>query len=156
MPTANKPAWTIPVADGPIGVLADRVTAATIAAVAIWLTARLLAVVPDARGHGTHEQLGMEPCGWPLVYGVPCPTCGCTTAASQLVHGDIVGAFVTQPFGAAVAMLGVALGVHAIACLCRGRSFADLLVRLPFWRLVSGMLLLLMASWGYKYLVWQG
>jgi hypothetical protein len=39
--------------------------------------------------------------------------------------------------------------------LLRGRSFVDLLVRFSFWRWIGGGLLLLLASWGYKYLTWN-
>ena len=124
-----------------------------VAATAAW---KLGGVAPDARGHGTHEQLGMAACEWPRVYDMPCPTCGCTTAATQVVHGDLVGAFVTQPFGAALALLGLLAGVHALSCLLRGRSFVDVLVRLPFWWIFGGMFALLWAAWGYKCLVWEG
>ncbi|HEB53702.1 MAG TPA: DUF2752 domain-containing protein [bacterium] len=153
-PPKNR--WTIPVADGPVGVVADRITAAAVGGVAVFLSVALIGADPDARGHGTHEQFGMDPCGWPLVYGIPCPTCGCTTAATQVVHGDLVGAFVTQPFGAVFALLGMLAGAHAILCLVRGRSFVDVLVRVPFWKIVFWMFVLLLASWGYKYLVWEG
>ncbi|MFN3241721.1 MAG: DUF2752 domain-containing protein [Planctomycetota bacterium] len=155
MPVAPKPAWTIPVADGPVSVVTDRITAAVVAGVAIVMTWKLGGVPPDPRGHGTHEAFGMAECGWPKVYGIPCPTCGCTTAACQVVHGDLVGAFVTQPFGAAIALFGLVAGVHALLCLLRGRSFVDALVRLPFWKIVAAMFLLLWAAWGYKYLVWE-
>jgi hypothetical protein len=112
-------------------------------------------VHPDARGIGTHEQLGLEPCGWPVAYGIPCPTCGCTTAACHLVHGHIVDAFVAQPFGAVFMLASVLLGMHAVVCLVRRWSFADLLVRLPVWRLLGLGFLLLLASWGYLCLTFQ-
>lgn len=134
----------------------DRLVAGAIAVAAAALTILLARAVPDARGHGTHEQLGLPICGWPLHYGVPCPTCGCTTAACQLVHGDLVGAFVTQPFGAALMVAALLAGLHAAACLVRGRSFVDALVRLPFWRLIAGAFVLLLVAWGYKWLAWQG
>jgi len=156
MPAAKKAAWTIPVSEGPVSAVADRITSSVVAGVAIVMTWKLGSVQPDGRGHGTHEQFGMAPCGWPEVYGIPCPTCGCTTAATQVVHGDLIGAVVTQPFGAAIAMLGLLAGAHALYCLIRGRSFVDALVRLPFWRIVAAMFLLLWAAWGYKYLVWEG
>ncbi|MGC6487130.1 MAG: DUF2752 domain-containing protein [Planctomycetota bacterium] len=156
MNPAPRAAWTIPLADGPISAWADRLTAGVVATAAVALTYKLAGVGPDPRGHGTHEQFGMPPCGWPEVYGVPCPTCGCTTASAQLVHGDVIGAFVTQPFGAAVAALGLLAGAHALQCLARGRSFVDALVRLPFWGLTAGMFALFWAAWGYKYLTWEG
>ena len=147
--------WTIPVADGPLTPWTDRTLAAVVAIAASIGYGALRRVQPDPRGHGTHEAFGMEACSWPVVYGAPCPTCGCTTAACLLVHGRIVDAFVTQPFGAAFAALGLLAGAHAMLCLLRGRSFADVIVRWPFWRVVGGGALLLLASWGYTWLTWQ-
>lgn len=146
--------WTIPLAEGPIAPWADRAFAAVVAVAASVCFGALVRIQPDPRGHGTHEQLGLDVCGWPIVYGIPCPTCGCTTAACLLVHGRILDAFVTQPFGAAVAAVGLLVGVHATLCLLRGRSFADLVVRWPFWRFVGGGFLLLLASWAYTWWTW--
>ncbi|HEX6813712.1 MAG TPA: DUF2752 domain-containing protein [Planctomycetota bacterium] len=153
-PTARIP-FLIPLEDGPVAPFVDRLAAVLAAAAAVAGFVTLWCVDPDVRGHGTHEQFGMDACGWPIVYGIPCPTCGCTTAACHLVHGHVLQAFVTQPFGMLAAVAGLLLGAHALWCLVRRRSFADLLVRLPFWRLVLVGAALLLLSWGYKYLVWQ-
>jgi len=155
MTAAPRAAWTIPVTESPVSVVIDKAAASVVAGTAAVMAWKLGGVSPDGRGHGTHEQFGMAPCGWPDAYGIPCPTCGCTTAATHIVHGDLVGAFVTQPFGAAVALLGLIAGLHGFACLARGRSFVDALVRLPFWWVVAGMFALFWAAWGYKYLVWE-
>ena len=64
-------------------------------------------VPPDPRGFGTHELLGMEPCGWADSGGIPCPTCGVTTAACHLVHLSPIKAVATHPFGAALAGFGI-------------------------------------------------
>ena len=152
--SARSP-FLIPLEDGPVTAFVDRVAAVLTAGAAVAGVVMLWRVDPDARGHGTHEQFGMDPCGWPLAYGIPCPTCGCTTAACHLVHGHLLQAFVTQPFGALAAGAGVLLGVHAVLCLARRRSFADLMVRLPFWRIVGAAFALLLLAWGYKCLVWQ-
>lgn len=156
MAAPPRASWTIPLAEGPVSATADRMVALVVAVVAAVFTAGLLSVSPDGKGHGTHEKFGMDKCGWPDAYGMPCPTCGCTTAATELVHGNLVGAFLTQPFGAAVALIGLIAGIHAWACLLRGRSFADALVRLPFWTIAFGLVVLLFASWGYKCLIWAG
>jgi len=154
-PLAAAPSRTIPVADGPIAPWADRAWAiATVAAASIAFAA-LARVQPDPRGHGTHEQLGLDACGWPLAYGIPCPACGCTTAACLLVHGRVVAAFATQPFGAAFAAVGLLVGAHAALCLLRGRSFADLALRWPIWRVTGYGLLLMLAAWGYTCARWQ-
>ena len=155
VPGTDTP-WTIPVGDGPIAPWADRVFAAAVAVAASIAFATLARIAPDPRGHGTHEQLGLDAWGWPRSYGIPCPTCGCTTAACLLVHGRVLDAFVTQPFGAAFAAVGTLVGVHATLCLLRGRSFADVIVRWPFWRIVLGGFVLLLLSWGYTWFPWKG
>ena len=50
MTAAGKAPWTIPVADGPVSVVADRVTAAVVAVAAGAVTYKLGSVAPDARG----------------------------------------------------------------------------------------------------------
>jgi hypothetical protein len=106
---------------------------------------------PDARGHGTHEQLGLPPCGWAL-QGYPCPTCGATTAACYVVHGNLLRALLAHPFGAVVAVLGLLAALFALYCLCWRQSFLDVVSRLPYGLvfLLGGALLL--GSWLYKYL----
>lgn len=141
---------TVPVSDGPVAPWVDRAVAATVVAVAVGITIALARATPDPRGIGTHEQLGLEACGWPMHYGFPCPTCGCTTAACCVVHGRLIDAFVVQPFGATVALVGLMLAVHALRCLVRGRSFVDLLVVVPYGRVLLGGFVLLAAAWGYK------
>ncbi len=156
--TATQPSrspWTIPIAEGPVAAWLDRTIAGAVALAASLCVGALAPLQPDARGHGTHEQLGWDACGWPIQYGIPCPTCGCTTAACLLVHGRVFAALAAQPFGAVLAAFGLVLGVHGALCLLRGRSFVDLLVRLPFWRLLGGAFVLMLLAWGYKYLMWE-
>lgn len=143
---------TIPLADGPRPAWLDRTIAGTVllaAASCTWLLAR---ATPDPRGYDTHIQLGLPPCGWPRTYGIPCPTCGVTTAACLLVHGRILAALATQPFGALLALAGLALGGAALYCLLRRRAFLDLLRQLPLGRLGIAAVLLLLGSWLLKYL----
>ena len=134
---------------------ADRTAALLFVVVTAVCLVGLWRTDADGKGYDTHVQLGMAPCSWPVLYGVPCPTCGCTTAASHVVHGHVIDGFVTQPFGAAVAIVGSLLGLHGLFCLLFRRSFADLLVRVKFPPILFAGLLLLLASWYYKYLVFQ-
>jgi hypothetical protein len=128
---APRQPFTIPLADGPVAPAADRAVAALVVGIAVAAVAALAGVDPDPRGFDTHVQLGMTPCGWPLHYGMPCPTCGCTTAACLVVHGRWLGA-------------------HAAFCLLRRRSFVDLAVRVPLWKVTFFGVVLLLAAWGYK------
>lgn len=154
LPARRQP-FTIPLDQGPVSPATDRAFAVLALTAAIVAVVVLLPLAPDERGFDTHVQLGMERCGWPRTYGIPCPACGCTTAACLVVHGRLLTAFVTQPFGAALAVSGLLLGAHGLYCLLRGRSFVDLLVRLPFWTVLFCALLLLLAAWAYKCAVFQ-
>ncbi|MCY2957629.1 MAG: DUF2752 domain-containing protein [Planctomycetota bacterium] len=143
---------TIPVSDGPQRPWLDRLVAATVSLAAVLCTTMLASVTPDPRGYDTHVKLGMVRCSWPMHYGLPCPTCGATTAACHVVHGNLVQALIVQPFGAALAIAGMLFGLLAIWCLLRSRSFFDVCRQLPGARLVVGGTALLLLSWLYKYL----
>lgn len=145
--------FTIPLADGPVAPVIDRAIAAVVVAAGTAAVVVLSAIEPSPTGYDTHVQLGWARCGWPVTMGMPCPTCGCTTAACLLVHGRPWQALQTQPFGALLALAGLLLAVHALACLLRGRSFVDLAVRLPLARILLVAFAALLASWGYKCMI---
>ena len=65
---------------------------------------------PDARGYGTHTQLGFPSCAFLSFTGLPCPGCGLTTAFAHAVRGDWLLAGVANP-------LGLALFVVVCACI---------------------------------------
>lgn len=64
---------------------------------------------PDARGYGTHAQLGLPPCGFLLLTGAPCPGCGLTTAFAYAIRGEWMLAVDANPFG---------LLLFALVCGC--------------------------------------
>jgi hypothetical protein len=115
----------------------------------------LLGAEPDARGHGTHEQLGMAPCAFPARFGLPCPTCGVTTAAAWAARLDLVSAYRTQIFGATLFLLFELLSARAILALIRRR---DLVVPHPASRTGRGIFLalvaLLLVAWWVKARTW--
>jgi hypothetical protein len=94
------------------------------AALAVWTT-------PDPRGYGTHEQLGLGVCQFRDWLGAPCPTCGVTTSASHLAHGELRAAWMTQP-------LGVLLGASAVAGVPLTLVFQSRRVDLGQWFLRYG------------------
>jgi hypothetical protein len=69
-----------------------------------------LALRPNPAGQGTHTQLGIPPCGIYAATGIPCPSCGMTTAFAHAVRGQLFSALHVQPMGAVLA-LGCAAGV---------------------------------------------
>ena len=64
---------------------------------AVLIIARLLP--PSPRGIGTHEQLGLPPCFFLTLTGLPCPSCGLTTSFAHAAKMHFYEALVTQPFG---------------------------------------------------------
>jgi len=86
-------------------------------------------IEPDARGYGTHTQLGLPPCGFLLLTGSPCPGCGLTTAFAYGIRGHWSLAVSANPLGFAlflVACSGIPLGM---AAALRGWSLDDVIER---------------------------
>jgi Protein of unknown function (DUF2752) len=67
-------------------------------------------VEPSNRGFGTHEQLGLPPCTWKLLFDRPCPSCGMTTAWSLATRCRVIEA-------AEVNLAGLMLAIIALAYL---------------------------------------
>lgn len=72
---------------------------------------------PDGRGFGTHQQLGLPPCTFRVLFGRRCPSCGMTTSWAYLVRGKIVQAAAANVGGT---LLGVITAVAAIWLLANG------------------------------------
>lgn len=79
-----------------------------------WLT-------PDVRGLGTHEQLGLPPCGFYLWYGLPCPSCGMTTSWAWLTRGEFFQAARQHFGGALLGVYSLLVGAWAVISAVRGR-----------------------------------
>lgn len=134
---------------------AGRVGAGLLALVCLGVLITAMALRPNAAGHGTHTALGLPPCGWALTTGKPCPTCGMTTAFAHAAKGHLGRAFVTQPFGALLAILAATVvwiaGYVAATGSMIGRTLAGLIRARVMW--AGGALLLL--AWAYKYATWR-
>jgi len=146
----------LPTTTVPRKIAASERLLAGIAAIAM-LAVLIIAVRldPSPLGHGTHRALGLPPCTWVALTAKPCPTCGMTTAFAHAANGNLVAAFVVQPFGALLA-LGFAAGVwiagyvaltgsYALRALARSMGTPAL------WITLAAML----AAWVYKLLTWN-
>jgi hypothetical protein len=117
--------------------------------VAAWLE-------PSPDGMGTHQALGLPPCGFLLATGLPCATCGMTTAFAHAAHGQLGQSFAAQPAGALLAVLTAVLAILSAWALVAGRSLLPLwesLWRLPVVIAMAGVFL---AAWLYKIALVQG
>lgn len=110
--------------------------------VAVWLT-------PNPQGMGTHQELGLPPCGFLVATGYPCATCGMTTSFTWAAHGHLVKAFLTQPAGSVLCVMTMMVAIVSLYAMATGISL------LPVWKFVwrpgfvGAMILMILMSWGY-------
>lgn len=117
--------------------------AAVVLGLAAWLS-------PSHQGMGTHEQLGLAPCGFLMSSGWPCATCGMTTAFAEMAHGHLLRALLVQPAGALLALLTAVCFWVGLWAACTGMALTawwNWLWR-PRHMLLLGALVLL--AWAYK------
>lgn len=105
---------------------------------------------PDPHGMGTHQQLGLAPCGMVIMTGYPCPTCGMTTAFAHTVRGQFFEALRSQAGGFALALLTIAVAVGALWALLSGRPPRIAWHVITPYRLLLAMLLILLGGWFVK------
>lgn len=103
---------------------------------------------PDPRGHGTHEQLGLEPCGYLASYGHPCPTCGMTTSFSNGVRLRFAESFRASPAGFLLCLATMATPLWVLHAWSTRRPALRLFARRGRWILLAAMIVLL-ASWSW-------
>ena len=134
----------------------ERVVCALLAAACLGLLATAAWLRPDSRGVGTHEALGLSPCGWITGFGIPCPTCGMTTSFALAVRGSLWASFRVQPMGCALAVLAAATAVIGAFVAATGSRIGHVLgARVTPRVLVAGAALALLA-WGYKVAAMRG
>jgi hypothetical protein len=95
------------------------VAAAAIGFLAPLVVARCL--VPDPRGLGTHQQLGLPPCTFRVLFGRPCPACGMTTAWANVLRGRLPAALRANVTGTLLCGLDLAAVSWLGLSVLRGR-----------------------------------
>ncbi len=150
LPLARPAAWPLlgpPIAVTPAGRAIWSLVGlcgVVVLLVAAWLT-------PDPRGYGSHEALfGAWPCGFILTTGLPCPTCGMTTAFALMMHARPIDALVAQPAGAILCLGMIAACILSARIVITGLAPNVNWDRLGAVRLMLGFGVLLLAGWGFK------
>ena len=105
---------------------------------------------PTERGFGTHEQLGLPPCTFLQLTGIPCPSCGLTTSFAHAAHGHWWQAFLTQPFGLLAFSLTVVSLPLTVYLLYRRITWERLFYTRAANRMLFALLVLYLLSWCYK------
>lgn len=135
--------------------MGERVLSAAIAAacLGVLLIAASLSVDPD--GHGTHTQLGLPACGWAMTLNAPCPTCGMTTSFTAFADARPIAAFLTQPFGAFLAIVAAGVFWGGVWAAVTGDRIGAIYLRLLRPPLLWSLGGAATAAWAYKLLTWD-
>ena len=146
-----KPAATArPIDHQASGTWRTRGTAFAVAATCGAVLGLAAFVEPDARGYGTHERLGLPPCGFLVGTGLPCPTCGMTSSFALMMHAHPLDAVVAQPAGAILCLATLATMFVAMRVVVSGR------MPLIRWEMINPVHVmvtigvLFMGAWGVK------
>lgn len=76
----------------------------------------------SARRMSTHQQLGLPPCTFADMTGVPCPACGMTTSFSLLVRGDVANSARANWVGTLLAAFCMLVIPWAVVSTVTGRA----------------------------------
>lgn len=117
--------------------------------VAAWLT-------PASQGVGTHKQLGLPPCRFLETSGIPCPTCGMTTAFALAADGRFLDAVIAQPMGAAMALALAAILLIGLWGLLAGADVRRLLTPLLRMSVLIALTGLGLIAWLYSIAHYKG
>jgi Protein of unknown function (DUF2752) len=117
--------------------------------VAAWL-------VPASAGMGTHRQLGLPSCSWPVALGIPCITCGMTTSFALAVRAQFAAAAAAQPAGLLLALAAALAVVVGVWGACSGRPVHRMLEPLASLRALAVGGVALALAWAWKIAVARG
>ncbi len=108
---------------------------------------------PNTQGYGTHQQLGLPPCTFVVLYGRRCPACGMTTSWSHLVRGQLPSSLQANVGGSLLGGIALFVAPWALVCAKRGRWW---LVR-PDDAIVIGLIVLVsvvtLSDWAMRLMV---
>jgi Protein of unknown function (DUF2752) len=107
-------------------------------------------LAPDSRGHGTHQQLGLAPCSFRLLLGIPCPSCGSTTSFAHFVRGEWASAVRANAAAFVLAVICAVIIPWSWMSAVRGR----LLGNLDLERTILTVVIVMTCLFAMQWIVW--
>jgi hypothetical protein len=95
----------------------------------------------------THTQLGLPPCTFKTLTGLPCPSCGMTTSFALLVRGDLWHSLQANWVGTILALLWMAIIPWSVVSAIWGRPWLILSIEQVLTKLVIGFVVLMLLRW---------
>jgi hypothetical protein len=108
-----------------------------------------LMLTPDSRLVGTHTQLWLPPCFFHYITSIPCPFCGMTTSFALIVRGDLVQAWLANPWGPLFYLILLVMNIIFAFSFLKKRPVVIELQLSP-----SCMLIIFLTIWSVKLLSW--
>ena len=105
---------------------------------------------PNAKGYGTHQQLGLAACTFQKQMGMPCPSCGMTTSWSHMVRLQWQQSMQANAAGAILAILASFTVIWCGLASATGRFWIIQPTDWLFLSWVIGMTAFILAHWAYK------
>jgi hypothetical protein len=131
-----------------------RILAALVGAACLGVLLLAASLTPNPSGFGTHSaSLGLAKCNFLATTGIPCPSCGMTTAWTWMTHGNLLAAAYVQPMGAVLCLLAAACVWGGFYVAIAGRPVHRLLRAMPARYTLVPLLLLGILAWGWKILI---
>jgi len=124
-----------------------RLYALGLALAAVTILVIAFRLVPSDAHMGTHRQLGLPKCGFVVMTGYPCPTCGMTTAFSFMVHGRIFEALRSHVAGSIMAVATAGMLAISLWSVVTGRYVNLNWYRIDPVRFVWMITVVLVCSW---------
>lgn len=125
-----------------VGVVAGLVT---VFAIAAWLNPYDGEGQP--RAMETHRQMGLPPCTFYKLSGMPCPSCGMTTSFALLVRGDVLNSLRANAVGTILAAVCLAIIPWGLASIVVNRPLFIVSMERALLSIVIGFLTLMLIRW---------
>ncbi len=95
----------------------------------------------------THTQLGLPPCTFLVVSGIPCPSCGLTTSFSLMVHGDPIPSLRANPAGPILLLVTLSVWIWSLWCMLHRQLIWSRIWEFRLVLILSGVFLILLIRW---------
>ncbi len=114
-------------------------------------------VTPSSLGYGTHLKLGLPPCGFLTVFGVPCPSCGLTTSFAHMVRLQWLGAWHANPWGVLLFIVTLSSVPIALKGLANASPVLETLHRFHTEKIALFLVIFGITAWLKRlYFLWIG
>jgi hypothetical protein len=128
----------------------DRTRYLVVACLAAIILCAARYLQPSPTGVGTHEQLGLPPCPFLLLTGIPCLSCGLTTSFAHAARLHFYESLITQPFGLILFWLTVLSIPLSLYFIHRHISWSQMINRIKSSPALYGLIAIHLLSWIYK------